>query len=513
VTRLTRWLLPVAVLISACGTTVHSVPGGQAGSDGLATPSTKVQQTPQDSALAAGSGPEGVGGPAPFVSGTTPLAGSHPAPLTEGPSTTGAASGAAKPVNVGYTIFDQTGFTNYTGNDSLGSSASANNAADRREMTALVAWANATGGIGGRRLLPPVGIQTSPNDILDQSTMSAKCVEATEDHKVDVFIDRGSFYSDESVSCFARHKVTLVSLLGFNSQKLLQQSRPYAVTTVPSTERAAEAMVRGLHEAGYFNGATLGIVLDDLPGAELAYRTVISPRLKALGITPKEVIRVNASDASKASSEASGAVLKFRSAGVGHVFFFANLFAQLAFTQTAEAQQYRPRYAWGDYAADAPDAAYFVSPEQNANSMAVTSIPLYLVEKGKDKNPPVLASADIDRNDPALAPGTRHCLDVLSKYSGRDYYKAAAGRSSEWFLYCEHFLLWVESARHLGGRFAPAALDAGLRAVGSSYRPSLVHATDYSTGRFDGAASYRVGVYSTNPNCKCFVAVQPWRRY
>src|SRR5207244_557481 len=101
------------------------------------------------------------------------------------------------------------------------------------------------------------------------------------------------------------------------------RSAPYAASTSPSTERSATALMAGLPHTDYLKGATVGVLLDDLPGANKTYDQIIAPRLKALGVVPKDVYRVNGTDASAQSSQAAGAVLQFRTEGINHVIFFA----------------------------------------------------------------------------------------------------------------------------------------------------------------------------------------------
>lgn len=511
----------VTGLVTACGSTVQVAgPGGltelgRSGSGlGLGSgdgkppaPGETTGDQPAESLDSASSGPGST--PTGRADADGPAVGGTADAAAKAAAAKDAAGSAGRPIKIGYTMWDQAGFTALTGNSEVGGNSEANKDASKREMRALVKWANATGGIAGRKIAPPIPVKVKTTDVTDQSRMTAYCTKVTEDDKVEAFIDYAFFGSDESTSCFARHHVTLASLLVSTGGATLNRHRPYLVTTASSAERSAKAMVAGLRDAGYFKGAKVGIVLDDLPAAEHAYQSVIVPALKKIGVSPKEVFRVDATNSGNSSSQGSAAVLRFRSAGVTHVFWFANFLSQLAFTNNAESQNYYPRYGWGDYAAAAPDAAFYVSPSQNRNSLAVSSSEAYILDKDKQKTRSL--TADIDRKE--ASPGMRRCFDIISKYSGVNYYQGNSGRSTQVVFYCEHFLVWADAARKAGRSYSPATWGDGLKALGKSYPPAFAHSTDFSQGRMDGSSTYRVGLYSSRDGCKCFVGQGGWRPF
>ena len=452
--------------------------------------------------------------------GASPGTGSVASPSRTGARSSGSAAPGVgstvtgpvntSPIKLAYTIWDQAGFTAVTGNSQAGQNSGANQSSDEREMNALVSYANATGGVGGRNIAKPVGIKISTADATSEQTMASYCTRATEDVKAEVFIDRSFFVSDNEITCFAKHHTTLVSFLPSTSDTLYAKLAPYVASTQPSLERTATAFVKGLGDAGYFKGATVGVVLDDTPAVEAAYQRYLLPGMKALGVTPKDVVRVSQTDNSAQSSQASSAVLKFRSARIDHVVYFSGFLGQLAFTNTADSQGYYPRYGWSDYGGDVGDAGFYVSATQNANAVAVSSGDGYVVDP--DQNKPRSLNDTYTRNDKALSLGKRRCLDIMSKYTGVDYYQGNSGRSTEYQFYCDNFLLWLDAARRTPRVFSPATWGQGLAAVGRSYLPVMVNSTDF-THRYGGADTYRVGVYSTNASCKCFPAITQWRPF
>jgi len=522
-------LLVTSALAAGCGSTVGSV-GASGGpvAAGLGVPlGTTAPAAPGvgDTAGGAvagvpGSGHGGGQSRAGVVTGGTGTAGTGgngvgvASGAGGGTTSSGEAAALTGPIHLDYTIWDQAGFTALTGNTQAGQDPAANQGSDEREMNALVAYANATGGVGGRKLAKPIGIRVSTADVTSQQTMDSYCTKATEDDHAQVFIDRSFFVSDESVSCFARHHTTLVSLLPDTGDALYAKTAPYVASTSPSVERSASAFIKGLNDAHYFQGAHVGVVLDDSPTVDIAWNRYMLPALQALhvAVKPADVVRVNTTDSSAQSSQASSAVLKFRTDGVDHVIYFSGFLGQLAFTQTADSQGYHPRYGWSDYGGDVADAGFYVSATQNANAVAVSSSGSYVVEHGDDKQPRSLTQ-DYNRNDKKhVSPGLRRCLDVLSKYTHVNYYSGSSGRSTEFTFYCDNFFLWLQAARNVASIFSPATWGRGLAAVGTSYEPVEVHSTDFSH-RYAGADTYRVGIYSPNAACKCFPAITPWRPF
>ena len=134
-----------------------------------------------------------------------------------------------------------------------------------------------------------------------------------------------------------------------------------------------------------------------------------------------------------------------------------------------------------------------------------------MLAPGTDGNARSLSS-DYRPSDPNMTPGLRNCLNILSKYAGYNYWSGSSPRSTEFQYYCDNFLLWLDAARKVGPGVTPQTWGEGLRALGSSYDSTINHATDFAS-RDDGSSDYRIGVYSNNAGCKCFVAIKPWVHY
>lgn len=505
----TAVLLPAT--LAACGSTVSL---GQSGGAPLTDSGLGGAAPGKSSTAVSGAGSVGaLTGTSTGSTTQTPSSSATGAPSSAMNDLGGAAgAGSAtplKPIKLGYVVFDTAGFTAVTGNSDAGQNSSANQDADHFEMQTLVKYANATGGVNGRTIAPPIGYRLSTTDALNQQTLASTCAKATEDDKVQAFIDRSFMITDDLVTCFAKHKVNLVSFLVGSSDEILKLSSPYVATTQPSIERTAKAFVGGILSSGYLTkGAVVGVVADEGKAQDAALNDTILPALKQAGFQAKVVSRTSSTDNSSATSQGSAAVLKMRSSGVTHVVWFANFLSQLGFANAASSQGYKPRYAWSDYAGGVGDAGFYISADQNRNSIAVSVLDSYVVDPSEVHHTRSLTDP-IDR--PKAAPGLRRCLDIFKQYGGRDYYKGGSGRSTDYRFLCDHFLLWLDGARLAPKPFATALFATGVHALGTSFMSVLAHDTDFAI-RLSGASDYRVGLYAAT-GCKCWAATTPWLRF
>jgi hypothetical protein len=330
----------------------------------------------------------------------------------------------------------------------------------------------------------------------------------TEDLKLDAVIDANAIFIHESGwSCFARRKTPLVGLVTGTDRQFLAGTRPYVSTTWASLDPSMVAMADGLQSAGYFKGAKVGVLVQDLPGVQRAYNRHFKSRLRAFGVQIVDEVAVSGSDPSAQSSQASNAVLRFKSKDVTHVVILTSIVPYLAFTNQAESQQYRPRYGFGDYNAGTGVAAFYGSAEQNRNALGISTSDSIIYND--NSRGPTNTTADVDRRK--LNPGAQRCFDIMSAQTKRDYYRPSqSGPSTATLFYCDHFLLYLQAARNVGAQVTGSTFGNGLAAIGGSYVSAVQNSTNFVPGRSDGAASFRVGKYDAA--CKCFVGISPWQR-
>lgn len=128
----------------------------------------------------------------------------------------------------------------------------------RRYATAFVEEINATGGIGGRRVVPVF----RKVDILSLQSMRDACVSFGQTDKVFAVAQVLGVYGDPILVCAQQQKLPFLANDGAASS-YYTQSRNYVVTTQPSTLRTNLNMVRELIRLGEMKGKKVGVVYYD----------------------------------------------------------------------------------------------------------------------------------------------------------------------------------------------------------------------------------------------------------
>jgi hypothetical protein len=478
------------------GSSGNAAPNGSAsvaGSNSVAplpVPSTKGNKTkPGTSGTNTTGSTSSGGGPVPTYSGGGVLGGASSKPLNP----------QLPAIRLGYVIPNYAGVAAATGTNpsQMGDPTKQQNVS-REIMEALIGWANATGGVGGRKI-EAKGYSIDQTATAD--TKAADCKGMTEDDHRQVIIDVQVYADPTGWSCFAQHHVDYFGAVNTVDAAYLKSTAPYINTTYPSIKRQMTSFPGALKKAGYFDNNKLGILFDE--GLEADYKSFLQPALKAVGITD-----IDARFLSSDGSQASNAELAFSTENVKRVLIFTYDVNYLAFTNQAESQQYHPIYGFPDYQSSAVVAGIFGSPSQNANSYAVsTLVNRCAIANNGSENCKNLSAPNSNSN---LTPGGIACNNLLTKLTGHDYSNASQSGDVDAFhgSYCNNFLLWLSAAREVGSGWTPSNVDQGLRKVGTSYQSAIQYATDFSTGRSDGASEYRIGRFNTT--CSCFVAASGW---
>ena len=498
-----------ALTLTACGSRADFsvVQGGGTGDGGAVTgASTGVGSTGGAgssgtgglggaSATTGGGGVVGGGGSSSATSGTGGLGGSSTG------STTGATSGTKTtlaPIRLAYIIQGTAGVSAVTG-----SQVSGNSDVAVTNMNALVAYANAHGGVGGRKI-SATGQKSEATS--QQSDRLALCKHITEDLKAQVLIDANQYLSEEGWACFAQHKTDYWGTVTATDQAFMKRYAPYVATTWLAEDRSMRAGVRGGNSVGYFKGGKVGVLLSDVPTSHHLADQVLKPELAKIGITDVTYRYISNDTGGGQTSQTNSAVLAFQSAGINRILFFHNIVVYLAFTNQAQSQGYNPHYLFTDYQGMTGVAAFYGKGNQNANSVGISSSASFVVDDNSQKSTDTTKPYDRSK----MTPGQRNCLDILSKQTGKNYYDPNASGDSlaTWSYYCDEFFAWWDAAKLVGSGWTPGLLGGGLKALGRSYQSSLQNSTDWSNGAYDGASSYRVGKY--DPSCTCYVKATGW---
>lgn len=494
-------LLPLS-LMAACGssadfsTGTSAAGGGSLSEDPYSDPGTAAGPdtvAPSDEASPSD-------GPTDDASATTDP-GATEGPVDNGGGTTGGGStptvggGGGAPIRVTFIQQGTAGAGALTGS----TTPNGGNGVDQT-MKALVAYVNANGGVGGRKIVA-TGFKQEATSQTDQRI--ADCKTITEDQKAQVLIDMNNYIFEEGWACFAQHKVSYFGNTSAADRTFLSSRSPYINSTAIALDRQMRSVVDATEKVGFLKGQKVGVLMADEPGLHRQYEKSLKPALAKIGITNQVVRYVGGANPAEQQTAATNAVLAFATAGVTRIVFFHNILVYLTFTAQASSQKYFPRYVYTDYQAMAAVAAYYgKSNKQNVDALAVSQ------QAVQDDATPTDINAPYDRKN--MTAGQRNCLDILSKQTKKDYYDPSKSGDSQgaWTFYCDEFLLWWEAAKKIGASWTPADTVRGLTLVGKTFNTPLQHSVDFGRGNNDGGDSVRVGKY--NSGCACFVKATDW---
>jgi ABC-type branched-subunit amino acid transport system substrate-binding protein len=254
-------------------------------------------------------------------------------------------------------------------------------------------------------------------------------------------------------------------------------------------DREARTLIPELQQQGYFGkwdpqGVTqdvrVGLITIEEPGYLRTADGVVKPLLAKLGF-PVEEVRINVADTSQRQTQMQQAVLRFKQKNVTHVMFLPG-FDAFYFYQSAENQQYRPRYAVDSNSF--PSLMETAAPAQAKGAVGIGWTP----------------SFDVSQSDQSRYPPSaqeKRCYALMQE-GGED----ARNRSSRAGNFCDMVWLFEAAANKAGRNLAAGSLAAGLDAVRSW--DFLGFPTDFAKQTPDSSYSYRRLAFD-DVQCKCFM--------
>ena len=354
---------------------------------------------------------------------------------------------------------------------------------------AVLADINKHGGLFGRSV-EPVFANFPP---LPNQTGESQCATWTQDNSVFSVVD--SFYTaDAEYACLAKAHVPFGNgIIAVMSDPVLNKYAPYAYKLhVTSTTKLEPTLVGRLRARGFFQGWD---TLKGAPGAAAPVKVGLFCRTddqsqrdecaEMAALLKKQGYDLASTFSESGNSDnSSGAVLKFKAAGVTHVFCATT--DLLFFMLNASNQAYYPRYAVTSL--DAPFLLASNAPAKELHgAMGVGFSPFNDVA-----------------SPPPPTPTQKHCLKVLHD-GGVDVPSAASAQMLAQNI-CDQIYVWVDAAR-LGGGLDPAHVIAGLDHLKGVYTPGTVFASGLSSTRRDEASAVRD--LDWNDPCACFRYASP----
>jgi len=484
--RVVRLSLLGAALLSACGTTVPTA-ARTANSDAQLVPGGSNEVAPTQSSVGQ---PSGDGGTGPSSTGSTGSA-QTPVPTGDGSGVTMATGLHLGPGVDATTI--RVGFTIQDNNATVSSLASAYNvqlANNRGAYEALVRYVNTHGGIGGRRLSPDYYTYDPTSGTADQIGQAA-CAAFTEDDKVFAAIDPVNGSGSFNTCMQQRGRVMMQYGLYFGSSKAWAKYPNVVAADGLPLDDGGRILAEHLAASGFLSKSTrLGAIVRSSDDLTQAYSHGFVPALAKYGLRVEQTQYIRdaqaSSDISGYTADISSAVLKFSTTGIDRVVFFdTGSYAATVFTQTAEKQQYRPKYGFSSLnsivglqgsSSTAPQqqmvGAQGVSWETNADGLTKTR-----------------------------TPSAQQCLAIL-KEAG--IVPSDAGTEGNYLKTCQTFFLFKTAAELAGPDLNRDSFLSAVERLGSTFRSTNTWdgLTHFGPGDHSGVSVFRPFVY--REACSCF---------
>lgn len=301
---------------------------------------------------------------------------------------------------------------------------------------------NRRGGINGRSV-QPVYVK---NDVLattDPGQARAQCLQLTSDLKVFAVVG----YISDATGCVVGEQRTPVVKYTADLEESYTRSGNYLISPTQTYERMAADWVGALEDLGHLRGKKIGMVAGEVPDEE---RTASAAQrtLQKLGYEVTYRARLS-SDASAAQAQVPLEVQRMRNAGVDFVMLPTNFAMAIAWVQTAEGQEWRPRYTTSDFEALATNALVRGMPESFEGAIGLTSSTGGRFEDGRR---------------PAESAEEASCRELYnSTTEGKDF---AWGEEQPMYQICGIVRAFDRGATRAGPALTRGGFVAGIQALG-----------------------------------------------
>ena len=348
---------------------------------------------------------------------------------------------------------------------------------------------NARGGLAGRRLVLVfylVNLTDSPS-----TQGQAACEKFTQDNKVAVVL--AGYYYASADRCLSQHGVP--ALLGTNygvDSVQAPQTRMVVAWATPLLDRLAAVLPGAFQRMGKLKaGTAAGIfVVDAAPFRRSAAKLEAALKGAGLEVVTQAVRDSDGGDYSGAASDASAAVLRFRSAGVTEILFVThNAFEPALLMQAANSQSYKPTYLLSTQ--QYPAGLVGLAPAgQLDGALAIGWAPAIDLSSGYD-----------------TSARAQECVRAL-KRQGRTY--SSGTQELVGLLACDGIDLLKRATELPGGLTSREALRRAALSPATRFVSAVTFLTRFAGDRPDGVDAYRPLAFGSS--CGCFTYTGPVTR-
>ena len=358
--------------------------------------------------------------------------------------------------------------------------------ADRTKVwQALVDDANSHGGAAGRK----INLVVHDFDPLTASSGTDVCRQHAEDDKVFATITDVGIAEPQAL-CYTRQYGIPIIVYDAQDITTYDQSGGLLFTTMPTNDRIVYDHVTALHEHGYLQGKTIGLVTTAQGGSKAPDRTEI-PRLEALGYHIAHRSDLS-DDIPTAQSQIPVEINQMRSAGVNFIIWEGGPTYSNIWLNQAQKTGYNPTYSFDELGSGTDDFSFqTVSNQIDGYGWGV--------RRRADRH-----------TDAPTAPSDQACTDKAIQGSG-----IQMARTSDLYWdtteYCSQLSAFVDAANAAGVNptrdgFASVFANLGQRpdietgpaGVGGSWVPGKPDAPDFQRELHH------------DPSCRCFKPSGDW---
>lgn len=371
-----------------------------------------------------------------------------------------------------------------------GSSVASTVAGDeQKQVQAIVDWANANGGVAGRKIVPVYKEMNVSGNTFQQAPVI--CASLTEDEKVFAVVLLGHpILSDRE--CYAKKKTLILDGANFPFlQKVFNDLSPYFLNIAnPSLDRSTPAMVREAKARGYFDNAKVGIFTFNTPESKAYIDTSIVPELAKIGVTPTDIAYSGNDSPLTFFRDAATAVGKFQAKGIDHVIMLGSGGLGPVFALAAEAQQFFPRYLLNSnetprFLADIPKGPG-TQPLQPGTLKGAISIGFTPYQDTEDIQHPFP-----EPNSPEAT--------CVAAYRDKGVFFTSRNNARYALSYCDAVFFLQAAGKGLEKNFTVQSVVASAENLGSNLKSASAYKVNFSKAQHDAGAGYRV--YKFDPGC------------
>jgi ABC-type branched-subunit amino acid transport system substrate-binding protein len=498
----------VALLATACGTTVKGADAVDSAGSGLTAPAAGQSGT-GDSGLTVGSSPGGAAGAKPGALGTTS---STATGATGAASTPTATSGSVAPQLPGLGITKTTisiGVSYSTGNDeanrALGNNLTTGD--QKADAQAVIDDINTRGGVAGRKLVP-VWYDYQTTDARPYTTIDNEaCAHFTQDNHV--FAVAGDGITENFAACVTKAGAMMVASASqiIDPDQAYFDRYPYVFNVGYLTQdRMMAEEVRSLVRQNWFTGwnsstgnpasavpAKIGIISFDTPSWNTPLDHVMLPALRQAGhpVDPANVERVahpsGTNDIASSVAQIQSAVLKFRQNGVTHVIVLdGNGSMTLHMLNNMRSQHYYPRLGVNSATGMEVLATQYHEDAQSFHGAA-----------GLGWGP--ILDLPAGKGDRYFTSHTQDCIRMVEKRTGQKF--ADTNSASVALGECDQLYLLADAINSAGSVVNRDTASAAIEALGGKFPAAGTRGVFFSPSRHDGIEfGYDI---SFDMSCRC----------